>query len=481
MKKIIYLFIATSLFISCSVDNNEMLDKQENLKYELATENSNLGSYKGVFTTNNSEYRAIVDINLPLTQLSKQATSVYPIASITLNTGETFVAKATARVENGLDITNLEFISEDLSFTFVVNADGSNPVVSNVVFRDLESAILIAKHSSRAPITPITGTYVCVACNDHPSLNNTSTQTFNMVFSVPDGVGTVTTQAVLGSTVFNGTGNQDTCVVNGTYTDCNIDGSFTAGGAPITWDAYHLFDNQPSGANDCSSVGGVWHWETFSYGTITGSLVSDNTCLTTLYTEDFQTFTGAGFAPTPTAGQLDSDIIIASGFSGTLTYGGTQTSGDFARGSSAGGVTTGGIYAFDIGSGNIALGVQPGGSDFTPGTFDFKIENTTGMNFTNVIFSSNIYVNNDEDRGNTYSLTYSNDGVTYNTITASEFTTTEVQDALGFQLKFGYFNRTFPITLNAGDFLYLRINGDDALGAGARDEFAFDQIIVQAY
>ncbi|MEM7054316.1 MAG: hypothetical protein AAF446_07170, partial [Pseudomonadota bacterium] len=89
---------------------------------------------------------------------------------------------------------------------------------------------------------------------------------------------------------------------------------------------------------------------------------------TTLFEEDFSGFTGTGFDANPSAGQLDSDVFIVTGFnSGTLDFGGSATSGDFARGEASGGVTTGGIYAFDIGAGNRTFGIQPGGNDFTPG------------------------------------------------------------------------------------------------------------------
>ena len=64
------------------------------------------------------------------------------------------------------------------------------------------------------------------------------------------------------------------------------------------------------------------------------------------FTENFNTFTGSGFAPIPSLGQLDSDLWIISGLSdGSMTYGDTRTSsGDFARGQTSNPVTTGGVY-----------------------------------------------------------------------------------------------------------------------------------------
>src|SRR5690606_37030536 len=59
--------------------------------------------------------------------------------------------------------------------------------------------------------------------------------------------------------------------------------------------------------------------------------------------------TGAGFAPAPTGGQLNSNAWAVTGMSdGALNFGNSVSTGDHARGqnSDPGGVSTGGIYAF---------------------------------------------------------------------------------------------------------------------------------------
>ena len=89
-------------------------------------------------------------------------------------------------------------------------------------------------------------------------------------------------------------------------------------------------------------------------------------------------FNGSGFSNVPSAGQIDTDAIIVTGMSdGDLSFGAVNTSGDFARGTSTGGVTTGGVYGFEVTSNNHALGVQPGGSDFTPGDIILRLQNST--------------------------------------------------------------------------------------------------------
>ena len=66
--------------------------------------------------------------------------------------------------------------------------------------------------------------------------------------------------------------------------------------------------------------------------------------------ETFTGFTGSGFAPTPSSGQLDADNWQITGFSdGNLAFGGTRTTGDYARGVTGGNVTVGGIYGYSGG------------------------------------------------------------------------------------------------------------------------------------
>jgi hypothetical protein len=96
-------------------------------------------------------------------------------------------------------------------------------------------------------------------------------------------------------------------------------------------------------------------------------------------------FDGSGFNPSPSSGQLDSDAWATTGMSdGDSDFGDTETSGDFARGNSSGGVGTGGFYSFTVGTGNNAFGVQPTSSDFTPGTITLKIHNNTGSTITSI-------------------------------------------------------------------------------------------------
>lgn len=196
------------------------------------------------------------------------------------------------------------------------------------------------------------------------------------------------------------------------------------------------------------------------------------------FSESFTGFTGIGFAPTPAAGQLDSDFWRVTGLSdGAGSFGGTHTTGDFARGTSTGGVATGGVYAFDVGGGNISLGIQPGGADFTPGTITLRIMNTTGSTITNLDVSYTIWYLNDQARANSLNFAHSADDVTYTSVAALDFTTPEVADVLDWQSTVRSTTLT-GLTIANGSTYYLQWQGDDVSGSGNRDEYGIDDVQV---
>jgi uncharacterized repeat protein (TIGR01451 family) len=199
-----------------------------------------------------------------------------------------------------------------------------------------------------------------------------------------------------------------------------------------------------------------------------------------LFSEDFTGFAGTGFAPSPVPGQLDSNLWRVLGMSdGDGTFGGTHTTGDFARGTSTGGVTTGGVYAFDVdGAGNMILGVQPGGSDFTPGSFDLRLQNNTGDVIEALAISYQIWVYNDQNRANSLNFAYSLDDVTYTAVPELDYTTPEGADSPPSWFSVDRETILVGFSLNPGDFIYLRWESDDVSGSGSRDEFGIDDIEV---
>jgi len=144
-------------------------------------------------------------------------------------------------------------------------------------------------------------------------------------------------------------------------------------------------------------------------------------------TINFNGFDGTGFVVDPVAGQLDSDDWSIMGLSqGTLEFGGEGITSDFAQGITTGGVTSGGIYAFDLTGGNFALGVQPTGSDFTPGSITLRMQNNTGAVITALDIAYNLIVNNDNAEANSFNFSHSADNIVFAEVVDADYTSEEV-------------------------------------------------------
>lgn len=150
------------------------------------------------------------------------------------------------------------------------------------------------------------------------------------------------------------------------------------------------------------------------------------------------------------------------------------------RGSSTGGVSTGGTYAFDIGAGNIALGVQPGGSDFTPGYYELVITNDSGATVNTWAVAFNSYSYNDEGRANSFNFSYSTDGTNYTPVASGSFTSGGAAAGSPSWVLGAAYSDNISATVANGGSLYLRWTGDDVSGSGSRDEFALDDVSVDA-
>jgi len=308
MKKFYLLIVISGLFFSCTTDSLDNLES-ENIVAELTAENSNLAIYKGVFTTLDSEHRGIVEINIPKASETDNTAKNegYPKATINLHTGDVYKVYASEKVFEIEELSELEFVSPNLSFKFLLTEDNGDPEISEVQFNGKKSSILVANHTVLAPVTAISGTYSCINCNGHPFLDTGMTQTFNMIFSVADGEGSITTQTLLGSTEFLGIGYQHFCISSGDYTNCFIksgDGittnvGYLSNGNPVYWAGIHSFNTEPAGnGNNCDGMFGLWSWESISYGTLTGLFQSDSNCYDTPNFEDLNDFDMSEFSPT---------------------------------------------------------------------------------------------------------------------------------------------------------------------------------------
>ncbi|MDT8408761.1 MAG: endonuclease/exonuclease/phosphatase family protein [Wenzhouxiangellaceae bacterium] len=198
-----------------------------------------------------------------------------------------------------------------------------------------------------------------------------------------------------------------------------------------------------------------------------------------LFSEDFSAFSGAGFDQPPAAGQLDSSRWRALGFSdGNGSFDGSHIGGDFARGTSSGGVSSGGSYAFETGGANTALGAQPGGSDFTPGSFDLRLENTTGAPIDALQLSYSVWTFNDQSRANSMNLQWSVDDSTYAAVDALDFSSPADPDSPATWTETPRSATISDFTLAPGDVIFLRWTSDDVSGGGSRDELGIDDIVI---
>ncbi|AKS40784.1 endonuclease/exonuclease/phosphatase family protein [Wenzhouxiangella marina] len=196
------------------------------------------------------------------------------------------------------------------------------------------------------------------------------------------------------------------------------------------------------------------------------------------FDEDFVTFAGAGFSATPAAGQLDSNQWRVQGLSdGPGSFGGEFTSGDFARGATTGGASSGGIYALSTGTA-IALGAQPTGADFTPGSFDLRIVNNTGDTIEAVDISYLIWTYNDQPRANSLNFEYSLDDSNWTPVPGLDYTSPEASDGSPAWVSTPRSTTLTGLGLAVGSPLYLRWTSDDVSGGGSRDELGIGAVQV---
>ena len=189
------------------------------------------------------------------------------------------------------------------------------------------------------------------------------------------------------------------------------------------------------------------------------------------------TFQGEGFQPNPAPGQIDSDAFRVTGLSeGNVPFGGTGISGDFARGTATGDVSTGGIYGFQVEPGNLTLGANPRGGDFRPGTFTLLAVNNTGEPIEPVQVSYDLWTLNSDNRSTQVEFAWSTDDQNYTMVSALTYNTNTTADQLPIWMKNPH-NTTISTTLNPGDSIYLRWTGSDNGGQGPEnDQFSLDSI-----
>ncbi|MGM0575061.1 MAG: OmpA family protein [Myxococcota bacterium] len=196
-------------------------------------------------------------------------------------------------------------------------------------------------------------------------------------------------------------------------------------------------------------------------------------------TLDLNAFEGAGFAPSPAAGELDSDHWRVEGLSdGDTAFGDTATTGDFARGLSPGGETFGGVYAFEVSTGDHALGAQPTTDDMAPGSFVLRVRNADALPLTDLTVDYEAWILNNEGRSSSLSVSWSVDGTTWNPAPDLTVTSPETADGTPAWTPTSKTLALPDVAVPPSGVVLLRWTIDDVGGAGSRDELALDDVVL---
>jgi MYXO-CTERM domain-containing protein len=204
---------------------------------------------------------------------------------------------------------------------------------------------------------------------------------------------------------------------------------------------------------------------------------------------DFTGFNGSGFNAVYTPGTngrfVSPDIKIIGFDYGTLNYNGDQYDlrEDFARGNFSSGVSTSGIYGFNVGTGSVTdptLGWQPGNSDMTPGTFTFRYQNLTGVTLHAFDVSYEVWVRNDQASSYAVNMAYAGEAAAFTTVGDLAVITPGRADSSPAFVR-TLRETTVNATVLPNEYFYLQFQGDDASGTGSRDEIALDDISVTAH
>ncbi len=268
LKNAFLLLASTAILFSCQKEEETVvIDTSADLTTNaIQFDESNYGVYEGTFTTLDSENRGVVVVSLKGDNNGR--------ASLKLSNGNDVKLAVNEAYAEGTD-TNVTFSGQNMSFRFTVNADGSNPTVSEAIYNGQNSIIKTLKETTKAPVVPIPGTYLALEAGTHPTLGTGVAKTFNLVYA-GDGSAddTMVSTILLGANDFGSmTNTQSNCGGLGNIT-CDINGTSAVGPLSITWTGTHTF----TPAN-CSQVAGTWSFPGTVYGVLSGEFISDAQCL----------------------------------------------------------------------------------------------------------------------------------------------------------------------------------------------------------
>lgn len=209
------------------------------------------------------------------------------------------------------------------------------------------------------------------------------------------------------------------------------------------------------------------------------------TQLDTEYRENFNAFRGDGFSATPSSGQLNSNAWRVTGAAADGEFGGehadTEPPGNqLARGVNQGTTSNAGVYAWDIGGGEYALGLKPTGNDLSPGEITYRFVNDTGETVTALDITYDIMVLNNQGRSSSFNFAHSADDNVYIAVSSLDFTSGEAADAEPEWMSFSRSITLSGLNIQDGEFYYLQWQTDDVGGSGARDPLGLNNFTITA-
>lgn len=162
-------------------------------------------------------------------------------------------------------------------------------------------------------------------------------------------------------------------------------------------------------------------------------------------------------------GQFPSDLM---GGEGVLTFPPLMETG-------------GGISATSI-DGVTAFGFQPSGNNFTAGAMTLRVQNNTGQILSGLHVSCDLYVLNDRDRSNTFTMYYSglNTNGSYTMVEGTQVVSPGPADDDAVPVNNPINGNITNVGILPGQFGHIRWVLNDLEGSGQRDEFVLTNIQV---
>ncbi|TXC78654.1 hypothetical protein [Luteibaculum oceani] len=192
-------------------------------------------------------------------------------------------------------------------------------------------------------------------------------------------------------------------------------------------------------------------------------------------------FLGYGLHPDPQIGYLDSDAWRFTGFSdGNSSFGGNESSGDYARGWSSGNTSTGGIYGFETSSGNYALGIQASSNDCTPGSIILRGTNGCGGRIGSLRLSFTIWVHNNENYASSITPFFKTEQGDFQYLPEHTVSTGGNEDSSPEWSAVQVSYSLEGISILQDSIFEIGWYLDDLSGSGSRDEIALDNISITA-